>query len=267
MPEFAIGAAIVALLAGTIQLLAYFRAERRWRLGNVIAKHRHAVRGERRRAADALWHKVHVEGARHSLGSSIESPTELSATPELQTEDVVLIDAEGRRLRVLPGKKMRVLSLPGARRGFIEAMTTKSSVEQRFSFELDPDVAFKILGTARSEGGAQPFRDAPAIHLETFDGEYIVGVDTDEVEPTPGSEPGCGGRRSAQVVFVLNLVGAAAPFLVAEAGWAFWGLALVAAGLWLLGHLIDALDPPRLELELPEVQERVRAELGMTRAC
>lgn len=253
-------ASIVSLLAGTIQLLAYLRAERRWRLGHVIARHRHAARAERRLAAAATWHDVHVADGRHSLGSSVEAPTELSATPELKTEEVIVVDGT-RRLRILPGKKMRVLSLPGARRGFIEAMTTKGGVEQRFSFELDPDVGFKILGVARGEG-AQPFRDAPAIELEPFEGEYIIGSTTDEAEPTPGDAPGCGGRRSAQAMFVLSLVGAAGAHFGGELGMALWGITVTAAGLWLLAHLIDALDPPRLEVEAPEVQERVRAELA-----
>jgi hypothetical protein len=155
---------------------------------------------------------------------------------------------------------MRVLSLPGARRHLIEGVTTASGVEQRYSFELDPATAFRLLAIVPKQGRG-PFREGEAVEVAPFDDVYLIGDDTDEAQPQPRDAPGCGGRRLALGGLALNLAGAVL-VLVPYVGLALWAIALLLGSGLLFGHLVDALDPPKLADEDPLVRARVAADLA-----
>jgi len=87
--------------------------------------------------------KVRVEaasGQRVSLGSSVETPESVSATPTLTTAEVVLVEESfgdtdgpapahvrpGRRLVLQPGEPMTIAGLPGARRAHRNSVTGRT---------------------------------------------------------------------------------------------------------------------------------------------
>lgn len=244
---------------GLLQLVILRVALSQHRVRLAVQRHRRAFLEERRAAAGARWLEVRVAGDAtewRSLGSSVEKPEDMRATPVLNSDAVELLDAEDHRYELAAGAPLEVLVLPGARRNLIEAVTTLTGVEQRYSFELSGGTRFWLLASPRRRRAEDPYRDGHAGNLEPFEKRFQVRheIEQDQKEPV---EPGC-GWFAAWVVFALATCGAAA-YNLAYVGGVLWAVALGIAVLSAIGHATE-LEAPNLADEDAEVRRRVEAD-------
>ena len=172
--------------------------------------------------------RVHVVGGGHvNLGSSIESAESLSGTPTLQTAAFLVEDDGGQRFSISAGATLSVRRLGGARRNLLESITKETGgVDQRFSFEVDPQATFVLKATfpeVKESQGA--FREGPL----ALEGPLEINPNVD----VERAEMGC-------MVYPVLVVGAALAIYPTElfwevCGWVAWTLAMLLA---LVGRLI-----------------------------
>jgi hypothetical protein len=113
---------------------------------------------------------------RVSLGTSTEPADWVSATPRLETDEVMLEEVVSadrprpRQFRLAPGRVLDVLGIPGAIRHPLDFITTADGVERRCSFELDGHTPFWILSKVDSAGSA--YRQVDVQSLLPMDDEH-----------------------------------------------------------------------------------------------
>jgi hypothetical protein len=253
------------LVLGLGQYVAYRSAVRRWQISRLIDRAEQTVKEDSREQAKALWHAVKVESVaeRVSIGSSVEDPADMSATPTLTSNAFVVVDEQGHKFAIREGEEMTVLSLPGARRNLVEAVTTETGVDQRYSFELGPEQSFFILGTAHGHPAAGPFRDGAPVELEPMDEQYLVGDRQGDVPPRFTGNPGC-GRSVSTVVLGMNIIAACA-WPLPYVGRAYWAFAFFVGVAALFIHSAEVWGEGKLDGRSPNIIMHVKADLDAKR--
>ncbi|MEJ7729243.1 MAG: hypothetical protein WKG00_08505 [Polyangiaceae bacterium] len=206
---------------------------------------------------DGVELKVRVDagsGQRVSLGSSVETPEAVSATPTLTVAEVALVEEAfdasdgpppthvrpGRRLALEPGASMVVAGLPGARRKPLDIETTQTGVLHHYSFELAADKVFWISGLLAPGDANGPFRGDASRQLAPLSGAnrraYIASAARGAKEPTnEGANLGLGWSVGvAAFAFALSFT----PYL----GPLFW--VLVVGGMMIITIVVFRSDRP-----------------------
>jgi hypothetical protein len=255
----------VPVVLGVGQHVTYRLAVRRWQIKKLIERAERSLKEDSREEANADWHKVRVQSAgdRVSIGSSVEKPADMSATPTLTTTAFVAVDEGGHKFSIRADEQLKVVSLPGARRNLLEAVTTDSGVEQRYTFELGPEQTFYILGAAHTHTGAGPFREGAPVELAPTGGRYLVGEEASDGTTGSSGTPGC-GKSASRFILGMNIVAAVA-WPIPYMGKAYWAIALLAGLGALFIHSMEIWDEGKLEGHPEEIVERVKADLEANR--
>jgi hypothetical protein len=176
--------------------------------------------------------RVAGDGALTNLGTSVESAENLSGAPELESTEVVLVDEAGRRLRMPPGKKLKVVSFGGAQRNLTESVTREDgSVSQRFSFEVAPTQSFFLSCVLPEMPSSHPFRNTGEALDLLPDGErFEINASPKKTET---SSVGCIVYPCLVFAMIAATVPTSTGFRIA--GWIAWALCI---GLGLIGRSI-----------------------------
>jgi hypothetical protein len=226
-------------------VLAFSRAD--WLARKSVAKKAEAakanvaVREPTDLSAGAALFRVHVvarDGARVSLGASIENPNELSGEPTLTTEAFEVETASGVRLAVPRGAQLKVNALAGAHRKLVDSVTTESGgVQQRFSFEVAETDTFVLSCVVAEPPGDGPFRES----VPTLGCDKEFAINPKPVLPEH-TGVGCLVYPALVISAVLPIIGADETF-AKVVGWIVW---FVLVGVGLIGWLMakDSIEEP-----------------------
>jgi len=254
-----------SLAACVLYLLVEWRYNRRARLEVLLNHLREKASVAARLASGVQRLQVRVvaePGARVVLGTSVEQPSEISGTPDLTSEGFTVRSEDGRLFAIPAGARLRMKPLAGARRNVTETITKASgAIEQRYTFELGPDVPFELLAkvpVVSSDDG--PFRTPPAsVELAPFEAQYLAGSSLASF--TEASEPLPPDRRRLW----FWVVGVHAVLLLAslhdEEFQQLWGFGVVATVGLVALNWFTADSPEPLPSEVRELEELQRPKL------